>query len=73
MPIRQQGICQTHAPSGLPRSRVELRLLLTIFLLERALHELDQALEIRPAWAQVPLRGLLELLPVGLGYGEGDG
>ncbi len=50
-------------PSGLlPEGEAELRLLLEIHLLEKALYELGYELDNRPRWAELPLRGLLNLL-----------
>jgi maltose alpha-D-glucosyltransferase/alpha-amylase len=51
------------APSRLlPEGEAELRLLLEIHLLEKALYELGYELDARPRWAELPLRGLLNLL-----------
>jgi maltose alpha-D-glucosyltransferase/alpha-amylase len=45
-----------------PRSREELTVLLHVYLLEKAVYELDYELNNRPAWVEVPLRGIVELL-----------
>ena len=36
--------------------------LLELFLLEKAMYELDYESENRPDWVRIPLRGLIELL-----------
>jgi maltose alpha-D-glucosyltransferase/alpha-amylase len=46
----------------LPEVEAELRLLLEVHLLEKALYELGYELDSRPRWAELPLRGLLNLL-----------
>jgi maltose alpha-D-glucosyltransferase/alpha-amylase len=46
----------------LPGTREEIQVLLAVFLLEKALHELRFELDYRPLWAAMPLRGLLQLL-----------
>ena len=46
----------------LPQSPDELHALLEIHLVEKALYELLYELNNRPAWAELPLRGLLALL-----------
>ena len=46
----------------LPASKPELKGLLDLFLLQKAIYELDYELNNRPAWAGVPLRGILEIL-----------
>jgi maltose alpha-D-glucosyltransferase/alpha-amylase len=45
-----------------PDNDNHLDLLLTIFILEKALMELDSELKIRPDWAIVPLNGIAEVL-----------
>jgi maltose alpha-D-glucosyltransferase/alpha-amylase len=45
-----------------PRSRDELRVLLRIFLLEKAMYELGYELNNRPEWLRVPLAGIRELV-----------
>ncbi len=45
-----------------PRSREQLSTLLGIFLLEKALYELQYELNNRPDWVEVPLRGIQDLL-----------
>lgn len=48
----------------MPRNRTDLQILLDVFLLEKAIYELSYELNNRPAWVQVPLRGILQLLAV---------
>jgi len=43
----------------------QLRTLLDIQVVEKALYELLYELNNRPGWAELPLRGLLSLLPTG--------
>jgi maltose alpha-D-glucosyltransferase/alpha-amylase len=55
---------QEHAGSAsfLPASHAEFERLLADFLLDRALRELSVELEVRPAWAVISLRAILQLL-----------
>jgi maltose alpha-D-glucosyltransferase/alpha-amylase len=46
----------------LPQDAEELARLLDVYLLEKAIYELGYELGNRPAWAAIPLRGLLQLL-----------
>ncbi len=48
--------------SFLPRSREELSLLLSVYLLEKSIYELGYELNNRPDWVKLPLRGILDLL-----------
>jgi maltose alpha-D-glucosyltransferase/alpha-amylase len=48
-------------PGLLPSDENELAVLLEIHLVEKALYELIYELDNRPSWAELPLRGLLEL------------
>jgi len=48
--------------SFLPRSREELSLLLSVYLLEKSIYELGYELNNRPDWVKLPLRGILQLL-----------
>ena len=48
--------------SFVPASEDELRLLLDAYLLEEAIDELGHDLADRPAWARIPLHGILALL-----------
>jgi maltose alpha-D-glucosyltransferase/alpha-amylase len=53
-----------HAASGgfLPANRDELRIVLNVYLLEKALYELGYELNNRPDWVRIPLIGILRLL-----------
>jgi maltose alpha-D-glucosyltransferase/alpha-amylase len=46
----------------LPRKTDDLRLLLDVFLLDKAVYELGYELDNRPSWAWLPLHGILRLL-----------
>jgi maltose alpha-D-glucosyltransferase/alpha-amylase len=46
----------------LPRDPEELARMLDVYLLEKAIYELGYELGNRPAWAAIPMRGLLQLL-----------
>jgi maltose alpha-D-glucosyltransferase / alpha-amylase len=48
--------------SFLPETDDELRLLLELFVLEKALYELGYELSSRPDWVEIPLAGILHLL-----------
>jgi maltose alpha-D-glucosyltransferase/alpha-amylase len=52
----------TDSAPFLPRSHEELAVLLEAYLLEKAVYELGYELNNRPAWVQLPLRGILQLL-----------
>ena len=45
-----------------PQSRDEANLLLDIFLLEKAVYELQYELNNRPDWVSIPVAGILDLL-----------
>ncbi|HEU4936124.1 MAG TPA: maltose alpha-D-glucosyltransferase [Vicinamibacterales bacterium] len=47
-----------------PRAEKDRDALLRLFLLEKALYELNYELNNRPEWARIPLRGILDLLNV---------
>jgi maltose alpha-D-glucosyltransferase/alpha-amylase len=49
--------------SFLPPSRDEVAAVLQVHLLEKAVYELGYELNNRPAWAGIPLAGILQLLP----------
>ncbi|HEX6134935.1 MAG TPA: maltose alpha-D-glucosyltransferase [Longimicrobiales bacterium] len=51
-----------HGSPLLVQDRDELARLLDLYLLEKAIYELGYELGNRPAWAGIPLRGLLQLL-----------
>jgi maltose alpha-D-glucosyltransferase/alpha-amylase len=46
-----------------PRNDADLTLLLEFFLLEKCIYEIRYEINNRPQWVDIPLRGLLELLP----------
>ena len=46
----------------LPESREELRTLMDMYLLEKAVYEMGYELNNRPEWVRIPLRGILQLL-----------
>lgn len=46
----------------LPASTAELKFLLDLFLLEKAVYELGYELNHRPDWVRIPLMGILQLL-----------
>ena len=46
----------------LPQNRGDVRLLLDVYLVEKALYELRYELNNRPDWVDIPLHGLVELL-----------
>ena len=46
--------------SFLPKSRDDLKTLLDILVLDKAVYELSYELNNRPDWVDVPLRGILE-------------
>jgi len=46
----------------IPQSRDEVQLLLDVFLLEKAVYELDYELNNRPTWVCVPAQGILRTL-----------
>lgn len=53
----------TARPGGfLPSSTDEIKAVVQLFLLEKAVGELRQELLYRPDWAGIPLRGILEML-----------
>jgi maltose alpha-D-glucosyltransferase/alpha-amylase len=53
-PVRDAGL--------VPADREQLRTLLQILLLDKAVYELGYELNNRPGWARIPIRGLLDLL-----------
>jgi len=46
----------------LPREKNDTELLLRIFLLEKAIYELNYELNNRPSWVGIPMRGIQALL-----------
>jgi maltose alpha-D-glucosyltransferase/alpha-amylase len=47
----------------LPPSDAELEMLIHFFLVEKVIYEIDYELNNRPDWVDIPLRGLINLLP----------
>jgi len=52
----------TRQSAFMPKSRAEIALMLDIYLLEKAIYELNYELNNRPDWLSVPLEGILGLL-----------
>jgi maltose alpha-D-glucosyltransferase/alpha-amylase len=52
---------ESHQPGLLPADGQQLRVLLEMQLVEKAIYELLYELDNRPTWAELPLRGLLDL------------
>ncbi|RJP20388.1 MAG: maltose alpha-D-glucosyltransferase [Candidatus Abyssobacteria bacterium SURF_5] len=46
----------------LPKEREELRVLLDLYLLEKAIYELGYELNHRPNWVRIPIRGIQKLM-----------
>src|SRR5262249_23282452 len=46
-----------------PRNEADLGLMLEFFLLEKCVYEIGYELNNRPDWLEIPMRGLLEMLP----------
>ena len=53
---------QFGAPSILPPKREDIRVLLDIFLMEKAVYEMIYELNNRPDWIGIPVEGILDLL-----------
>ena len=58
-------------PALIPATEDEIRLLLDVFLLDKAIYELRYELDNRPGWARIPLHGILRLIGDG-GADRGD-
>ena len=52
--------------SFLPANETDLRTMMDIFLLRKAIYELGYELNNRPDWVKIPLQGILELVPAEL-------
>jgi maltose alpha-D-glucosyltransferase/alpha-amylase len=52
----------TQGASFLPSDRAERELLMDIFLLDKAVYELNYELNNRPDWVHIPLRGITDLM-----------
>ena len=48
--------------SFLPKSQDEFGLMLSIYVLEKAIYELAYELNNRPAWADIPIAGILQIV-----------
>jgi maltose alpha-D-glucosyltransferase/alpha-amylase len=46
----------------LPASKHELKRLLDLYLLQKAVYELNYELNNRPEWVGVPVRGILDII-----------
>jgi len=55
----------TRKSAFLPKTLVELKLILEVYLLEKAVYELGYELNNRPDWVSVPIEGILEYLGEG--------
>ena len=52
----------TAPASLLPKTPDQLRILLDVYLLEKAIYELSYELNSRPDWVRVPLQGIVQLI-----------
>jgi len=63
------------APDGtvspIPCEEDQVRLLLDVYLLDKAIYELRYELDNRPSWAHIPLHGILDLIAGGSGREDG--
>lgn len=50
----------------IPKVREDMEILIRVFIIERALHELNHELNNRPEWAIVPIRGLKSVMKKGV-------
>ena len=58
-----KSFLETVKGSGfIPRSKEDIQILVTTFLLEKAIHELNHELNNRPDCVVIPLRGIKELV-----------
>jgi maltose alpha-D-glucosyltransferase/alpha-amylase len=46
----------------IPKEKEDLEILLTTFLLEKAIYEVNYELNNRPDWLIIPLRGIKEIM-----------
>jgi maltose alpha-D-glucosyltransferase/alpha-amylase len=60
-----EGYDQFAIESGAPGARAQRHGLLELFLLEKAMYELNYEVANRPDWVRIPLRGIIELLDAG--------
>jgi maltose alpha-D-glucosyltransferase / alpha-amylase len=52
----------TNGAAFVPRKREELQTLLEVFVLEKAIYEINYELNNRPTWLSIPLQGVLHVL-----------
>jgi maltose alpha-D-glucosyltransferase / alpha-amylase len=55
---------RAHGSRIVPDNDADLGIVLDLFLLEKCVYEIGYELNNRPDWLEIPMRGLLELLPV---------
>ncbi|MEO8506645.1 MAG: alpha-amylase, partial [Betaproteobacteria bacterium] len=60
-----EGYDEAATASGQAGATAERSGLLDLFLMEKAMYELNYEAENRPDWVRIPLRGIIELLDVG--------
>jgi len=60
-----EGYDEAAQPAGLASARGEMRALLELFMLEKALYELRYEADNRPDWLRIPLAGLLDIVDAG--------
>jgi maltose alpha-D-glucosyltransferase / alpha-amylase len=53
---------RAHGASFMPSSRHELETLLDVYVLEKAVYELQYELNNRPTWVGIPLQGIQQIL-----------
>ncbi|MEM1170263.1 MAG: maltose alpha-D-glucosyltransferase [Cyanobacteria bacterium P01_H01_bin.35] len=53
----------TNSSSFLPKSELEIQVLLDVYLLEKVIYELDHELTSRPEWVDIPLTRIQQLVP----------
>ena len=56
----------------IPRNKEDLDTLMTTFLLEKAIYELNYELNNRPGWVMIPLRGIKDLMKADNTFVEAD-
>jgi maltose alpha-D-glucosyltransferase / alpha-amylase len=58
----QSYLESTRSAAFLPKSKDELKSMLDMYLLHKAIYELNYEMNNRPDWASVPIHGILEIL-----------
>lgn len=53
----------TMSSSFLPKTEEEIQVLLDVYMLEKAIYELDYELNYRPEWVEIPLARIQQLIP----------